>query len=87
VHGQSGTGIVVIGDRQPDLPHMVDALRPPRGLSGALHRGKQEADDRADDRDHHKQFDEGEPAVANPLPAAVPHSHGTASSREQPGNL
>jgi len=85
VDGQSQTGIVVIDDRQPDLAQIVDALRPPRGFAGALYRGEQQPDERADDRDHNQQFDEGEPAAAPHPPAIVPHAHGTAPPGEETG--
>ena len=45
---------------ETDLPHVAQALRSPRGLAGRLHRRQQEADQRGDDRDHHKQFNERE---------------------------
>jgi hypothetical protein len=45
---------------EADLPHVAQALRPPRGLAGRLHRRQQEADQRGVDRNHHEQFDERE---------------------------
>ena len=47
------------------LPHVVLTARPPGCLAGTLHRRQQQADQHADDGDHHEQFDEGE--------AALPH--------------
>jgi hypothetical protein len=45
-------------DRDPDLPHVVAALRPPGSLTRPLHRRQEQADERGDDRDHNEQFDE-----------------------------
>ena len=49
--------------RQGNLLHVVRAATRPVGrLSHGLNRRQQQADEDADDRDHHQQLDEGETA-------------------------
>ena len=52
------TGVVV--ERNPQLPKLALALRPPPRLARGLHRGQQQRHQHADDGDHHQKLDEGE---------------------------
>ena len=51
---------VVCGEAE--LPEVVGALDPVRRLPDALYRRHQQADEDGDDRDHHQQLDQREPA-------------------------
>ena len=52
---------LVIVERQRDLPEVIGATGPPGRLAGRLHRRQEQADERADDGDHHEEFDQREP--------------------------
>jgi len=45
---------------ESELLEVILALGPPGGLACRLHGREQEADEDADDRDHHQEFDERE---------------------------
>jgi hypothetical protein len=47
---------VVIVKRQSDLLQVVGALGSPGGFAGRLHRGKQQGDQNADNRDDDQQL-------------------------------
>jgi hypothetical protein len=51
---------------QPDLLEIVAARRESGCLAGCLDGGKKQADERADDRDHHQKFDERESGPMGP---------------------
>jgi hypothetical protein len=56
--------IVVLECCVSQLLKVVHARVPPPRFAGGLHRGQQEADERADDRDHNQQLNECESAAA-----------------------
>ena len=47
-----------------DLPHLTDALRRTRGFFRERESRKQQRCEHGDDRDHHQQFNQREPAEA-----------------------
>ena len=49
---------MVVQERQADLLEIIPAGRLPRGLAGSLHGRQEQADERADDRNHHQKLDE-----------------------------
>jgi len=49
-------------DGQPDLLQVVLALRAGRGFADLLDSRQEQADENGDDRDHHQQLDQREPA-------------------------
>ena len=65
-----------------ELPEVVDAFRPPGRLAGILHRGENQRRQDGDDRDHHQQFNQGEPCPDHSLlsPASHPTHHSQLSS-------
>jgi hypothetical protein len=52
-------GRLIIDRTQADLLQVIGAPNPPRRLTGRLHRGQQEGDEHADDRDHDQHLDHG----------------------------
>jgi hypothetical protein len=60
---------------QADLPHVIEALRPPRRFSPRLHRGKQQRNQHADNRDNNQQLDKRETA-RNARHNRIPSRHG-----------
>jgi hypothetical protein len=56
----------VVGKRDRPLLEVVLALHPPRRLAGRLDGREEKAHQRADDGDHHEEFDEGEAAAKSP---------------------
>jgi hypothetical protein len=50
--------------RDPQLLEIVLAGAPPRCLAGRLHGRQQEADERADDGDHHQELDQRKAVAA-----------------------
>ena len=52
-------GRLVVVRCQRELTDIVAAVTPPRRLAGRLHRRQEQADERADDGDHHQELDEG----------------------------
>jgi hypothetical protein len=54
--------VMVLVCGQTELPQVVAAVRTVGGLTRALHRGKDQADQDGDDRDHNQKLDECEPA-------------------------
>jgi hypothetical protein len=56
----------MVVDRDPVLLEVVGATAPPGRLARGLHRREEQTDERADDGDHHQQFDEGETAANAP---------------------
>ena len=55
-------GVGILDDAEPDLPHVARTLGAAGGRPGGLNRGQQQANERADDRDHDEQFHEGKAA-------------------------
>jgi hypothetical protein len=56
-------GVVVVGESETDLLEIIAAGRSSAGFAGSLDRRQEKPDERADDRDHHEQLDECEPAL------------------------
>ncbi len=52
----------MVDPSQCHLSHLIQALRPARGLAGSLYGRQQERDEHGDDGDHHQQFHEGKTA-------------------------
>jgi hypothetical protein len=52
--------IVVIMQSQPDLLHIILALRPPRSFAGHLYGGKQYRNQQPDDCDRDEQLNQRE---------------------------
>jgi hypothetical protein len=46
--------------RKASLLHLIGATGTIGSLTGRLHGGQEQTDQRGDDRDHHQQFDERE---------------------------
>jgi hypothetical protein len=79
--------VVVVVQRDADLVEVVAALRRARRLTGALHGRQEQADERADDRDHGEQFDEREarrspPSLVNPHRRTGPLTRARATPPE-----
>ena len=51
---------LIVERRQSQLSNLTGALRTPRRFASCLDGGQQERDHRADDGNHHEQFDERE---------------------------
>jgi hypothetical protein len=68
---------VVIGQkRHAQLPQVVGALPASGTLARGLDRRKQDRHEQADDRDHHQQLDEREPATSEAAEGAGETNHG-----------
>ena len=61
-------GVFVGQQALAEGPQVVHALHPPGRTAGRLNRRQEEADERADDGDHHQQLDQRESAAANGRP-------------------
>jgi hypothetical protein len=66
----------------PDLPELVGALEPSRGLADLLYGGGEQADQRGDDGDHNQQFDQGEAGAGGSVRSSY-HEKGPGSSAAQ----
>lgn len=53
------SGMVIV-DGQADLLEIITATHPTRRFPSGLYCGKEQADQHANDRDNHQQFDQGE---------------------------
>ena len=53
-------GRFIVMNRQAQLLHVVDALRPPRRLTSGLNGGEQQGNQNRDDRNHHQELDQRE---------------------------
>jgi len=62
----------MIEDRQTDLLEVVLARAAAAAFTGRLNRGQEHANERADDRDHDQEFDEGKPSYGPNEPDGVP---------------
>ena len=73
--GKCAVGVVVVVQRETDLPEIVRALDSKSGFAGGLHRKQQHGNQDADDRDHHKQLNQGKspPAYSSPLRDCAQH--------------
>src|SRR5262245_66388702 len=69
--------IVVAVQRQADLLEVVGTTHPVGGLPNHLDRGKEQADQEGDDRDHHEEFNERERG------SLTTGTHGQVSLKEQ----
>jgi hypothetical protein len=58
VVGEAAFDVVEVVCGQADLPQVVGALHSPGSFAGRLHRGEQQGDQHADDRNDHQQFHE-----------------------------
>jgi hypothetical protein len=59
--------VVILDDRQPQIPDVVAALHLPGRLARRIDRRQEQCHQRANDRDHHEQFHEGKARAALPL--------------------
>ena len=57
----------VVVDAEPHLLEVVGALRTPGRLARRLDGGQEQGDQDGDDRNHHQQLDEREPATTSDL--------------------
>src|SRR5262245_45683215 len=55
--------VVILMNRQSDLPQIVETLRPPRCFTRRLDRGEQQRDQCADDGNDNQQFDKRKAAT------------------------
>jgi hypothetical protein len=68
----------VVVQGQGELLQMIDALAPPGGFSGGLHRGQQQRDQNPDNRDHDQQFHQGKTS----FPAERLHEFSVTKSKK-----
>ena len=79
--GREGVvGVVVAVEGNTNLLEVVDALDPPGGLAGRLHRRQEQRDQHGDDRDDDQELDEGEGAAGL-------SGRGTGGSFPGPGRI
>jgi hypothetical protein len=67
--GKTFLGVMMIEERQTDLLEIALAHGTPSAFTRRLNRGQEQTDERADDRDHYEQFNEGE-SSCNPSESA-----------------
>jgi hypothetical protein len=86
---ESLVDVLVIVGREPQLLEVVLTGTLPSRLAGCLHRGQEQADERADDGDHDQKLDKRKTAPLTPTDAYakkdVPHLKSSPSGVRQGG--